>query len=100
LAPRSDRARHERGADLVAVRAIFVSTFTVPAKLAGTDDSARRVAVGGAREMLACIDEFVRVGVSKFVLRPIAFGDVDVGDQTECSIPEMPPAAPGRARAA
>jgi hypothetical protein len=50
--------------------------------------------------MLACIDEFVRIAVSKFVLRPIAFGDVDVRDQTECSIAGMLPAAHGRARAA
>jgi hypothetical protein len=45
-----------------------VSACAVLAKLTGTGDSARRVAVGGAREILARIDEFVRVGVSKFVL--------------------------------
>jgi hypothetical protein len=72
----------------------------VQVKLAGTGDSARRVAVGGASEMLARIDEFVRVGVSRFVLRPIEFGDVDVRDQTECPLAEMLPAAHGRARAA
>jgi hypothetical protein len=66
--PRSDRPPYERGAGLVAVRAIFVSACAVLAKLTGTGDSARRVAVGGSRELLARIDELVRVGVSKFVL--------------------------------
>jgi hypothetical protein len=45
-----------------------VSACAVLAKLAGTGDSARLVAVGGACEILARIDEFVRVGVSKFLL--------------------------------
>ena len=75
-------------------------TGAVLAKLAGTDDPARHVAVGGASDILARIDEFVRAGVSKFVLRPIAFGDADVMDQTERLIAEVIPAVHGRARAA
>jgi hypothetical protein len=43
-----------------------VSACAVLAKLAGTGDSARRVAVGGAREILASTSS--SVGVSKFVL--------------------------------
>ena len=75
-------------------------TGAVLAKLAGTDDPTRHVAVGGAGDILARIDEFVRAGVSKFVLRPIAFGDADVMDQTERLIAEVIPAVHGRARAA
>ncbi len=40
------------------------------------------VAIGGADEILARIDEFHRVGVHKFVLRPIAFGTEDMLAQT------------------
>jgi probable F420-dependent oxidoreductase len=41
------------------------------------------VAVGGADEILARIDEFRRAGVHKFILRPIAFGTADMIAQTE-----------------
>lgn len=75
-------------------------TGAVLAALAGTADPARHVAVGGARDILARIDEFVRAGVSKFVLRPIALGDADVMDQTERLIADVIPAVHGRARAA
>jgi probable F420-dependent oxidoreductase len=79
---------------------IVQRTGAVLAALAGSGDPARHVAVGGAAEILARIDEFVRVGVSKFVLRPIALGDADVLDQTERLIGEVLPAVHGRARAA
>ena len=75
-------------------------TGTVLAALAGTDEPRRHVAVGGAREILDRIEEFARVGVSKFVLRPIALGDADVMDQTERLIGEVLPAVHGGARAA
>jgi alkanesulfonate monooxygenase SsuD/methylene tetrahydromethanopterin reductase-like flavin-dependent oxidoreductase (luciferase family) len=73
-------------------------TGTVLATLAGTNDPRRHVAVGGAREILDRIDEFVRVGVSKFVLRPIALGDADVTEQTERLIAEVLPVVHGRDR--
>jgi probable F420-dependent oxidoreductase len=58
--------------------------------LAQTSDPARHVAVGGAAEVLARIEEFKAVGVSKFVLRPIAVGD-DVLAQTERLVREVLP---------
>jgi probable F420-dependent oxidoreductase len=75
-------------------------TGQVLAALAQTNDPSRHVAVGGAAEILARIDEFVRVGVSKFVLRPIAMGEADVLDQTERLIAEVLPRVHGDARAA
>lgn len=72
----------------------------VLAALAQTSDPSRHVAIGGAAEILARIDEFVRVGVSKFVLRPIALGEADVLDQTERLIAEVLPRVHGGARAA
>lgn len=75
-------------------------TGAVLAALAGTGDPARHVAVGGAAEILTRIDEYVQVGVSKFVLRPIALGEADVLEQTARLIAEVIPAVHGRARAA
>ncbi|MCW5892269.1 MAG: LLM class flavin-dependent oxidoreductase [bacterium] len=75
-------------------------TGQVLAALAQTSDASRHVAVGGAAEILARIDEFVRVGVSKFVLRPIALGEADVLDQTERLIAEVLPRVHGAVRAA
>lgn len=75
-------------------------TGQVLAALAQTSDPSRHVAVGGAAEILARVDEFVRVGVSKFVLRPIALGEADVLDQTERLIAEVLPRVHGGARAA
>ena len=72
-------------------------TGTVLAALAGTDDPRRHVAVGGAREILARIEEFVSAGATKFVLRPIALGEADVLDQTERLIAEVLPVVHGRA---
>jgi probable F420-dependent oxidoreductase len=63
--------------------------------LAQTSDPHRHVAVGGAREILDRIDEFKAVGISKFVLRPIAAGDVEMLDQTERLIREVLPAVHG-----
>jgi probable F420-dependent oxidoreductase len=63
--------------------------------LAQTSDPWRHVAVGGAREILARIEEFKGVGISKFVLRPIATGDDDVMDQTERLIAEVLPVVHG-----
>ena len=58
------------------------------------------MAVGGATEILARIDEYRRAGVSKFVLRPIAAGDADVIDQTERLIAEVLPVVHATPRAA
>jgi probable F420-dependent oxidoreductase len=75
-------------------------TGQVLSTLAQTSDPSRHVAVGGAAEILARIDEYVRVGVSKFVLRPIAMGEADVLDQTERLIAEVLPRVHRDARAA
>lgn len=63
--------------------------------LAQTSDPRRHVAVGGAPEILARIREFTAVGISKFVLRPIASGDADVMAQTERLIHDVLPAVHG-----
>jgi probable F420-dependent oxidoreductase len=63
--------------------------------LAQTSDPRRHVAVGGAAEILARIEEFKAVGVSKFVLRPIATGDDDVLAQTGRLIAEVLPSVHG-----
>lgn len=75
-------------------------TGQVLSALAQTSDPSRHVAVGGAAEILARIDEYVRIGVSKFVLRPIAMGEADVLDQTERLIGEVLPRVHRDARAA
>ncbi|HLK10019.1 MAG TPA: LLM class flavin-dependent oxidoreductase [Candidatus Binatia bacterium] len=60
--------------------------------LAGTNDPRRHVAAGGAADILARIEEFAAVGVSKLVLRPIATGDAEMIEQTERLIAEVLPA--------
>ena len=55
----------------------------------------RHVAVGGPLEIQRRIEEFKAVGVSKFVLRPIAAGDDDVMAQTERLIEDVLPAVHG-----
>jgi alkanesulfonate monooxygenase SsuD/methylene tetrahydromethanopterin reductase-like flavin-dependent oxidoreductase (luciferase family) len=62
--------------------------------LAQTSDPRRHVAIGGAAEILSRIDEFKAVGISKFVLRPIAAGDEDMLQQTEHLIREVLPMVP------
>jgi probable F420-dependent oxidoreductase len=74
---------------------IVQRTARLLAALAQTTDPPRHVAVGGAAEILARIEEFKAVGVSKFVLRPIAIGDADVLEQTERLIREVLPAVHG-----
>lgn len=59
--------------------------------LAKSSDPRRHAAVGGAKEILARIAEFTAVGVSKFVLRPIAMGDDDMREQTERLVREVLP---------
>jgi probable F420-dependent oxidoreductase len=70
---------------------IVERTARIVAALAQSSDPRRHVAVGGAREILARIEEFTAVGVSKFVLRPIALGDGDVMEQTERLVREVLP---------
>jgi alkanesulfonate monooxygenase SsuD/methylene tetrahydromethanopterin reductase-like flavin-dependent oxidoreductase (luciferase family) len=55
-------------------------------------DPARHVAVGGAPQILGRIDEFRRVGASKFVLLPIAASESDVLDQVERLLADVLPA--------
>jgi alkanesulfonate monooxygenase SsuD/methylene tetrahydromethanopterin reductase-like flavin-dependent oxidoreductase (luciferase family) len=59
--------------------------------LAKTSDPRRHAAVGGAAEILARIEEFKAVGISKFVLRPIAVGDDEMLAQTERLVREVLP---------
>ncbi len=70
---------------------IVERTGRILAALARTDDPRRHMAVGGAKEILARIEEFKAAGVSKFVLRPIARGDQEVMEQTERLIGEVLP---------
>jgi probable F420-dependent oxidoreductase len=63
------------------------------AQLSNGTDPARHVAVGGAAEILARIEEFRAVGASKFVLLPIAAGEADVVEQTERLIGDVLPVA-------
>ena len=73
---------------------IVERTGRILAALARTDDPRRHMAVGGATEILARIDEFAATGVSKFVLRPIARGDQDMMEQTDRLIREVLPHLP------
>jgi probable F420-dependent oxidoreductase len=70
---------------------IVERTARVVAALAQSSDPRRHVAVGGAAEILARIEEFARVGISKFVLRPIARGDDDMMEQTALLVREVLP---------
>jgi probable F420-dependent oxidoreductase len=70
---------------------IVERTARVVAALAQTNDPRRHVAVGGAAEILARIEEFAATGVSKFVLRPIARGDDDMMEQTALLVREVLP---------
>ena len=70
---------------------IVERTSRIVAALAQSSDPRRHAAVGGAADILRRIDEFKAVGVSKFVLRPIAAGDADVMAQTERLVAEVLP---------
>ena len=70
---------------------IVERTARVVAALAQTNDPRRHVAVGGAKEILARIEEFAATGISKFVLRPIARGDDDMMEQTALLVREVLP---------
>ena len=49
------------------------------------------MAIGGAPEIMQRLREFVDVGVSKFVLRPMGEGDDDLFQQTKCLIERILP---------
>jgi hypothetical protein len=53
-------------------------------------------AIGDAGKMLTRIDAYIAGGVSKFILRPLGFGDADMMAQTERLIAEVLPMAPAR----
>ncbi len=74
---------------------IVQKTARILSALAKTSDPRRHAAVGGADEILARIEEFKAVGISKFVLRPVAFGDTEMLEQTERLIGEVLPAVHG-----
>jgi hypothetical protein len=63
-------------------------------------DPKRYLAVGGAAEILARLDEYVAAGVSKFVLRPMGSGPVDVMEQTRRLAAEVLPVVHGAEAAA
>ena len=62
------------------------------ARLAPDLDPSRYFAVGDASDVIRRCEEYVRAGVSKFVLIPLAQGDADLFDQTERLIAEVVPA--------
>ncbi|HXJ36189.1 MAG TPA: LLM class flavin-dependent oxidoreductase [Candidatus Eisenbacteria bacterium] len=74
---------------------IVQKTARILSALAKTSDPRRHAAVGGAAEILARIEEFKAAGISKFVLRPVAFGDAEMIEQTERLIGEVLPAVHG-----
>lgn len=74
---------------------IVVRTAQLLAALAGGADPRRHAAVGDAGAILDRIGDFTAVGVSKFVVRPIAVGDADVFAQTERLIAEVLPVVHG-----
>lgn len=59
---------------------------------ASTADPKDLLAVGGAEEIVARAKEYVAVGISKFVLRPIGTDAADVQAQTQRLIDEVLPA--------
>jgi probable F420-dependent oxidoreductase len=62
-------------------------------------DARAYLAVGGADDILARIDEYRRAGISKFVLRPIAANEDEVLDQTRRLIETVIPVVHRRAAA-
>jgi probable F420-dependent oxidoreductase len=56
-------------------------------------DAATTLIGGGPEDMLAHIADYVAIGVTKFILRPIAESDADLVRQTERLIAEVIPAA-------
>jgi hypothetical protein len=70
------------------------------ARFAPDLDPKRYLAVGGAAEILARLDEYVAAGVSKFVLRPMGSGPVDVMEQTRRLAAEVLPVVHGAEPAA
>jgi hypothetical protein len=56
-------------------------------------DPTHAIVTGGASELMARLGQYVDVGVTKFVLRPVARGDDDFIDQTrkfiDTIIPEI-----------
>ena len=67
-------------------------TSKLLARLSSGLDPKRYLAVGGAREILGRIDDYRAVGISKFVLRPMATDPKDFLYQTERLIAEVLPA--------
>ena len=65
------------------------------ARTQGGGDPREYIAVGDAQAILRRIDEYRAVGVSKFVLRPLATGDDDVIDQTRRLIDTVLPVIHG-----
>ncbi len=58
-------------------------------------DPKRYLAAGGAREILARLEEYRAAGISKFILRPMASGEEDVMEQTRRLVEEVIPSVHG-----
>jgi probable F420-dependent oxidoreductase len=76
---------------------IVERTGAILGRLGRGADPRRLAAVGDAAAIIRRVEEYKEVGVSKFVLRPIAAGDTDVLDQTERLIAEVLPVVHGGA---
>ncbi len=59
-------------------------------------DPSERFAIGGVDEIMQRIAEFVDAGISKFILRPAAYGDADFLDQSQKLIDHVLPAMAAR----
>jgi probable F420-dependent oxidoreductase len=70
-------------------------TMKLYAQYGGIDPEAY-FAIGAADSILAQMDRYIAAGVSKFILRPLGWGDEDMMHQTKRLIAEILPAAPRR----
>ena len=59
-------------------------------------DPSERFAIGGVDEIVTRIGEFVDAGISKFILRPAAYGDEDFLDQSQKLIDKILPVVAAR----
>ena len=72
------------------------SVAGIAARFTGAPEPRSFLAVGTEHDIVARIDDFLRAGVSKFVLRPLATDGEDFIDQTRRLIETVIPAVHGR----
>jgi alkanesulfonate monooxygenase SsuD/methylene tetrahydromethanopterin reductase-like flavin-dependent oxidoreductase (luciferase family) len=65
----------------------------------GGIDPGAYFAIGDAATILERLADYIKIGASKFILRPLGFGDAEMMAQTERLIAEVLPAAPKQVEA-